>query len=265
MDAITRARPVGSGDDRDFYHSHEEESVPQGYDHFFQTRYLVSALRVRRPDLWMVGDFCCYWERGNNRRWVAPDAVVATGPPVAERPKSWLMWEDPPLLFVAEIASDPAEGRDRTKLEAYEQHLQVPEYLYAYPPSGELKLWRQVNGRYQPVTPREDGRLWSAELEVWFGYDEEGFLRAYDPDGKPLPTHEELEERREAEAQRAEAEAQRAEAEAQRAEAEAQRAEAEAQRAEAATLRADEEARLRAEAERQLEELRAELARLRGS
>lgn len=92
-----------------------------------------------------------------------------------------------------------------------------------------------MHGRYEEVPPGPDGTVWSESLRVRFGYDGEGFLRVYTPDGEMLRTHAEENARAEAEAQR--------------------RAEAE--------QRAATEARQRAEAEQKLAEMAAEVDRLR--
>ena len=48
----------------------------------------------------------------------------------------------------------------------------------------------------------EDGRAWSEELGLWFGFDETGLVRIYEPDGRILLTQEEEHHRAEAEARR---------------------------------------------------------------
>jgi len=49
-------------------------------------------------------------------------------------------------------------------------------------------------GKYFPVAP-EDGRLYSQELGVWFGWEPgRTFVRIWTADGRMLPTPEELRE-----------------------------------------------------------------------
>jgi len=218
-------------DEHDLYPVHEEDSVPETPRHFWQVTYLAAALQSHLPGLWVTGDTCLYWERGDKKRYVAPDVSVIACPPPPEPKNVYLAWSDPPLLFVVEVGSRSTLAADTgPKVETFERLLAVPEYLYADPPRGDLRLWRMVNDRYTPVPREADGRVWSAQLEVWFGYDAQGFLRAYTPTGTMLLTHEEERSRR---------------------------AEAE--------QRAQSEAAARAEAERRLTELTAELERLRRS
>jgi Uma2 family endonuclease len=255
---------IPSVDEHDLYPTHEEDSVPQGDPHFWQVHYLGGALQAHHPELRVTCDICHYWEPGNTERYVAPDVTVIAGPPPDHRPNTYLAWEDPPLLFAAEIAS-PSKRRSEVEHKAaiYELILQVPEYLDADPEKRELRLWRLIEGVYQAAAPDFAGRVWSAQLELWVGYDENNFLRLYTRDGTMLLTHEEQARQIEREAKhRVEAEQQARVEARRRADAERQ-AQLEAQRADAEALRAEAEAKRRAAAEQRLAELTAELEQLR--
>jgi Uma2 family endonuclease len=184
-------------DEHDLYPVHEEDSVPETPRHFWQVRDLAGVLQIHRPQVWVTGDTCLYWERGNTKRYVAPDiAVIACSPP-ADPKTVYLAWHDPPLVFVVEVGSRSTIVADTgPKVATFERSLKVPEYLYADPPRGDLRLWRMVEGTYHTVAPDERGRLWSAQLELWFGYDAEGELRAYDAAGELLLNHDEERQRR---------------------------------------------------------------------
>jgi hypothetical protein len=143
--------------------------------------------------------------------------------------------------LIVEVVSPRYPGDDTTKVDIYQQ-AGVAEYIILDPhfeDEGrlyELKGYRLVQGRYEPMRPDAQGRLLSLTTGVWFGIGESG-QELIVTDARTgehlLDAEQEFEARLAAETQ-AEAEAQRAEAEAQRAEAEAQRAEAEAQRADEA-------------------------------
>jgi len=244
--------------EHDLYPVHEEDSVPETPQHLMQWQYMLGAVQAERPKLWVTGDTCLYWEKGNTRRYVAPDIAVIQCPPPDEPENVYLRWSDPPLLFVAEIGSRSTLRRDTgPKVTLYQNDLKVPEYLYFDRPRKDFRFWRMVNGKYVRVQPDERGRVWSEQLELWFGPDERGFLRIYTGDGRMLLTH--VEER-----QRFDEEAARADEEAARADEEAARADEEAARAREAAARAEEETRRRTDLERRLEEMTAELERLRG-
>ena len=227
---------VTAVDEHDLYPCHEEDHVSQGDPHYWQVHYLGGAIQTHRPDLRVCCDICHYWEPRSKKRYVAPDVSVIAGPPPAHRPNVYLAWIDPPLLFTAEIAS-PSKRRAQVehKQAIYELILQAPEHLDADPERGLLTLWQWGERAYRAVPPEAGGRVWSAQLALWLGYDGDSFLRLYTREGKMLLTQGEEAERADAEAQRADAEAQRARG----------------------------EARRRAEAERRLAELTAELERLR--
>src|SRR5205823_4651707 len=84
-------------DEHDHYPVHEEDSVPKIPAHYRQSRYFSGALQAYRPDLWVTGETCLYWEQGNTRDYAAPDVAVIGCPPPDEPPRVWLMWVDAPL------------------------------------------------------------------------------------------------------------------------------------------------------------------------
>ncbi|HET6385396.1 MAG TPA: Uma2 family endonuclease [Armatimonadota bacterium] len=189
--------------EHDFYPVHEEDSVPEKPRHLRQWHYILGAAQSERLDLWVTGDMCLYWERGNTRKYLAPDiAVIACRPPV-EPENVYLAWSDPSLIFVGEIGSRSTLKRDTgPKVSLYEQKLRVPEYLYADPPKKDFRFWRMVNGKYVQIEPDERGRIWSEQLGLWFGFDETGFLRIYTADGRMLLTHVEERQRADEESRR---------------------------------------------------------------
>jgi hypothetical protein len=114
----------------------------------------------------------------------------------------------PPALII-EIAS-PATARShdldtlnpRAKPSAYGQ-AGIPEYL-VFDPIGEIipdqvRAWRAgQDGAYVPWPPDPDTGRWHSALGISFA--PQGFrLRVYDPDGRLIPTMEELEIQREEE------------------------------------------------------------------
>jgi Uma2 family endonuclease len=227
-------------DERDLYPLHEEDDVGENPEHYDQARYLVSAVRIRRPDWFVTGNICVYWVPGNRRRYRAPDVLAVSAPVTPIRPRVYLVWQDPPVSFVAEVGSRSSLREDEgPKVKVYQNHVRAREYLYADPPRGILRLWRMdATGVYVEREAEAGGRMRSAELDLEFGLDADGFLRVYVPGGEMILTHEEESDQRRAEARRR------------------QQAEARAQEAEA---RAAEEARRREDLEREIAALRARL------
>jgi Uma2 family endonuclease len=233
-------------EDRDLYPLHQEDDVPEILFHERVVRYLRYALEAHLPDRFVGGNACIYWEPRNFQKYAAPDVFVTQGPPAQPTPRVYLTFEDPPIDFVAEIASRETRRLDTgDRMQTYGEILAVSEYLFYDPDSGELRLHRLVDAGYVAVTPGANGRLRSEVLGLEFGMDREGFLWAYTPDGERLLAHtEEVERRREAEARTAE--------ETKRRTTEARRRRQAEKRAQSAEARA-------AELERQLAELRAQL------
>jgi Uma2 family endonuclease len=225
-------------DPEEFYHPHEEDRVPGSATHGEIAVYLASAVGVHLPDRWVANDVCCYWVAGNNQKYLAPDIFVAECPRPDPLPTSFRLWEHGPLLLVVEIGSRTSLRRDvGPKLDRYAEGLQPVEYVFFDADHGDLRLHRRVAGRYVQVPPNAQGQVWSAAAGLSFGISDDGFLRAFDADGVPLPSP-------------AEQDALRRGAE---------------QRADEAEQRADEAVRARQEIAERLAELEAELARLRGS
>jgi Uma2 family endonuclease len=196
-------------DEHDLYPIHEEDNVAEKPLHREQVRYLEGALAACRPDKWVTGNLCMYWEERNFHLFAAPDVLVVDCEPPDPLPGVYLRWADAPPLLVIEVGSKSTFVRDEgPKLETYELDLEVPEYLYYHPTRHDLRFHRLGESGYEVVPPEGRGWVHSETLDVWFGVDETGWLRVYTPAGERLLGHEEAERaRQEAEARAREAEA----------------------------------------------------------
>ena len=223
-----------------------EDGIPLETNwHRMEMNLLIESVHYHwrdRDDYFTGGNMFVYYsyEQVRNRDYRGPDFFLVKGVEGIRDRSAWIVWEEDGKYpdVIIELASPSTIDIDLgAKKALYEQIFRTPEY-FCYDPTGSiLDGWRLVGGRYQDITPNEQGWLWSEEMELWLGTWQGEFqriettwLRFYTPDGQLVLTL-------------AEAEAQRAQAEAQRAQAEAQRAQAEAQRADAAEA---EVARLRA-------------------
>src|SRR5687768_17204318 len=155
-------------EDTCFYPNHEEDDVPEGTLHNRWSRYLIDALDAHFPDRFVAGNICVYWERGNPRDYLGPDAFVAQGP-VAEppTPRVYRTWLHPPLLVAAEIGSQ-SNTREamKEKRVRYAQYLRPPELLETEPideEAGEvltlehLHLYRLTDQGYEELPREPDG------------------------------------------------------------------------------------------------------------
>ena len=124
--------------------------------------YAVGALRVRyrdRPDVYVSGDLLVYYEEGNPRVSVAPDAFVVFG--VQDRLRmSYKVWEEGKGPdFVLEVASPNTRREDVERKPGIYAGLGVREY-FLFDPTGEhlsprLQGYRLVDGGYQPLVAVE--------------------------------------------------------------------------------------------------------------
>jgi Uma2 family endonuclease len=182
-------------EDRDLYPLHEEDDVTEIPFHERQVRYLRDAVSACHPEWFVTGNVGIYWEKGNYSLSRAPDLFVVREPLPNPDPRVYLTFEDPPVIFVAEIGSRSTQAVDEgPKPEIYARHIRASEYLYADPPRRVVRFWRLGADGYEPVAPEPNGRFRSVMLDLEFGLEAEGFLRVYTRDGARLRTHEEAEQ-----------------------------------------------------------------------
>ncbi|MEX2175011.1 MAG: Uma2 family endonuclease [Pirellulaceae bacterium] len=118
--------------------------------------------------VYVTGDLLLFYEQGNRRKHVSPDAMIVRGAEM--RPRDYyLLWEEGRTPnAVVEITSKSTRREDmQTKLRLYRDVLHIPEYFLFDPTSDYLKPrlqgFRLAQGQYIPIEPVE-GRLPSVEL-----------------------------------------------------------------------------------------------------
>lgn len=203
--------------------------------HRAEINLLIESVRNHwhgRTDFYTGGNMFIYFslEQARTRDYRGPDFFVVKGVDGHRSRGAWVVWEEgghyPDVII--ELLSPTTARTDKTvKKTLYERTFHTPEYYCYDPDSQELLGWHLRAGRYEPLAPDPDGRLWSAELQLWLGtwegefqFEQDVWLRFYDPDGNLVPVDAEAAHRRvEAALQQAEAALQQAEAERQRAEA----------------------------------------------
>jgi Uma2 family endonuclease len=244
--------PPLSVDDQEYYPLHEEDDVPETPDHEATARYARNALAARFPGTLVTGNVCIYWERGNTRKYRAPDVLVVLEPLTEPVVRVYQLWKQPRPTFVLEVGSRTSFQTDvGPKVELYQEKIKAAEYAHVDLDHQVKRLWRLGPDGYVEALPQPNVRLRSEELDLEFDLVD-GLLRFFTPEGEMLLTHEESEQQREEEIRR------RQEADQQREEEARRRQEAEQQREEEARRRQEAEERA-AELERQLAELRARL------
>jgi Uma2 family endonuclease len=224
-------------------------------------------------DVWAGGNLLLYYQKGNPKKNVAPDVLLARG--VAKRDRDvYFLWEEKPPALIFEITSKSTRNEDTDFKPSLYERLGVAE-LVLFDPRGEylkppLQGYRLERGRYRPIPLNSDGSLDLQTVGLTARPEGEQLRLVDTATGKKLLWNEEIEAAQQAAEERAveEASARRAAEERAADEASARRAAEERAMAEAiarqaAEERATEEAAARRTAEEHARSLAEELSRLR--
>src|SRR5207249_12165207 len=132
-------------------------------------------------------NICVYWEPGNTRDYVAPDAFVAAGRVPEPPPRVYRTWLLPTLIFAAEIGSmSNTREKIAEKRGRYERHVRPLELLETEPVDEEagealtpekVHVYRLTDQGYQEVERGPNGRVRAAGLEWGIGVDEQASRR----------------------------------------------------------------------------------------
>jgi Uma2 family endonuclease len=200
--------------------------------------------------VYVSGNLLIYYEEGDPRKCVAPDAFVVKNCKPGRRETFRIWQEGRTPHFVLETTSKTTRREDAGKKNKIYAELGIPEY-FLYDPRADwvkprLKGYRLVNGTYEPIPAATDGSITSRELGIRFALEQTELAMFDVQTGERLLSPEEI----------ARQERHRADEEKKRADEEKQRADEEKQRADQAEHRAMTESAGR-------KALEDELARLR--
>ncbi len=192
--------------------------------HIEQMFLLIHSLRIgwkAREDFYVSGNMFVYFSETQVKKndFRGPDVFVVLGTSNRER-LSWVVWEEEGKLpnVVIEITSPSTESVDRgEKMSLYAHRLKVSHY-YLFDPYTKLFEGYLLNDReiYERIPPEPNGDLPCSAMDLrlgmrmgWNSGVETEWLRWIAPDGRVLPSKEDLADRAttlaEAESQRAEA------------------------------------------------------------
>ncbi len=243
MTTITQPNTPSRPPRRVVYPTSDEKPMAETDKHAELMMYARQALKTYfndRPDVYVSGNNFVFYEEGNPKARVSPDAYVVFGS-MPELRDSYMAWKEDGRLpdVVFEFTSRKTQREDTdSELPLYERVLRVPEY-FLFDPTGDylhprLQGYRLTEGRYVRLELL-DNRLHSEKLGLDLVQSGEK-MRFYDPIRNTfLPTALE----------------------------QAKLVDAETRRAESETRRAEDEAAARRAAEEEIARLRAELAALR--
>lgn len=169
--------------------------------HLRQLMLLIQSLELLwkdRQDFYAFGNLTIYYSPNQRKSeyFRGPDFFVVLG--VARKPrKSWVVWEEDGKYphVIIDILSDSTAETDRgLKKEIYQETFRTPNYFWFDPNSLEFKGFQLMAGKYEEIAANEQGWLWSQQLELFLGVHDSQ-LRFFTPEGKLVPTPEEVAEK----------------------------------------------------------------------
>jgi Uma2 family endonuclease len=166
--------------------------------HRLQMTLLIQCLEwlwQNRQDFYASGNLTIYYSprQRKSENFRGPDFFVVLGTERKPR-KSWVVWEEDGKYpnVIIEIISDSTGDTDKgLKKQIYQDIFRTPDYFWFDPERLEFSGFHLVDGEYQPLEQNPQGWLWSQQLSLYLGIDQEK-LRFYTPDGELVPTPEEV-------------------------------------------------------------------------
>jgi Uma2 family endonuclease len=176
---------------------YSDEPELESYLHLQQIILLLTCLEwfwQDRNDFFAAGNLTIYYndQQLKSRDFRGPDFFVVLGTDRRPR-KSWTIWEESGKYpnFIIEILSDSTASVDRNlKKELYQDTFRTPDYFWFDPYTLEFQGFHLVDGLYQPLQPNGNGWLWSQQLNLYLGIEQQQ-LRFFTPEGILVPTPQE--------------------------------------------------------------------------
>jgi Uma2 family endonuclease len=178
---------------------YSNEPEMESFPHLMQMLLLISCLRWQwrdRQNYFVGGNMTIYFSPSQKKSefFRGPDFFLVLDCDPNPKRKSWAVWQEGgkyPNLIV-EILSDSTADVDRgEKKQIYQDIFRTPDYFLYDPYKATLEGYHLVEGRYKSIIANSEGRMWSAQLELFLGvYADQ--LRFFTPIGELIPTPEEL-------------------------------------------------------------------------
>ncbi|YAG15977.1 Putative restriction endonuclease domain-containing protein [Nostoc sp. DSM 114161] len=108
--------------------------------------------------------------------------------------KSWVIWQEDGKYpnIIVELFSSSTKTTDKgLKKQIYQDIFRTPEYFWFDPDNLEFVGFHLVDGNYQPIEPNPQGWLWSQQLDLYLGV-QNNQLRYFTAQGQLVPTPQEL-------------------------------------------------------------------------
>lgn len=178
----------------DFY---SDEPTLESYLHLQQMLLLLKCLDwlwKDRQDYFAAGNLTIYYSprQRKSEDFRGPDFFVVLD--AEKRPrKSWVVWEEDgryPNLIIELLSASTAKTDQGLKKQIYQDIFRTPDYFWFDPDNLEFQGFHLVDGQYQALQPDARGYLWSQQLGLYLGV-QENTLRFFSAEGKLVPTPEE--------------------------------------------------------------------------
>ncbi|MEL4895345.1 Uma2 family endonuclease [Crocosphaera sp. Alani8] len=175
-----------------------DEPPLETYLHLTQIILLLKSLQwlwQDREDYFAAGNLTIYYspQQKKSEYFRGPDFFVVLGTKSNEKRKSWVVWEEGGKYpnVIVEILSDSTAATDREeKKQIYQDTFRTPDYFWFDPYTLEFQGFTLISGKYQPIEPNQEGWLWSEQLQLYLGIDEDK-LRYFTSEGELVPSPEE--------------------------------------------------------------------------
>ncbi len=167
--------------------------------HREQINVLIRLLKYwwsDRPNFYISGNLTVYYNQHQikTRDFRGPDIFVVLDTEKKDR-RSWMVWDEDGKYpnLVIELLSSSTERVDRgLKKHLYQDVWRVPNYFWFHPETLEFQGFHLVDGKYQTIAPNDLGLLWSDQLELFLGINQNQ-LRWFTATGQLIPLPEEQE------------------------------------------------------------------------
>jgi len=151
-----------------------------------------------RTDFYAIGNLTIYYSphQLKSADFRGPDFFVVLGTERKTR-KSWVVWEENgqyPHVIVEILSPKTANVDKGLKKQIYQDIFRTPDYFLFDPYTLELAGFHLLDGKYQPRKVNSQGHLWSQQLNLYLGVNNQQ-LRFFTSEGKLVPTPEEVAER----------------------------------------------------------------------
>ncbi|WP_124971889.1 Uma2 family endonuclease [Aphanothece sacrum] len=185
-----------------------DEPPMETYLHLQQMILLLKCLEWRwrnQQDFFAAGNLTIYYSprQRKSEHFRGPDFFVVLD--VEKKPrKSWVVWEEGgkyPNIIVEILSTSTAETDKGLKKQIYQDIFRTPDYFWFEPETLEFQGFQLMSGQYQVIEPNENGWLWSQQLGLYLGIDNDQ-LRFFTAEGKLVLTPEETAEQQQQRAER---------------------------------------------------------------